>query len=871
MSNEWHSFAMPGLETHTSRIQPAACARVIGVFSYRYDAHLVPALIENLSGVVHGWAAFDDRRAKDALSDEPTRRNLLLAAARDMGADWILAVDPDERFEATLAERIGELTAAPPNTRWSFELREMFTPDAYRVDGLWGRKKAMRLFPCLPALNASPAALHGGWIADNSGVVRRSTGINLYHLNMISPQRRQRRRDLYAAADPERAHQAIGYDYLVDERDAVLEEIPAGREYHPPHRDDGRLWSAPGGLPRAPVPDSPANRLHLIAAQRAAGDTAGAYRVARDLADAAPGDSDLQLLTASAALDARQTAAALAAAEAAAAADPQSSAAHLFMSRALAAQGRLEEARAAAKDALRCAPGSLLARQQAAMLRTSMARFKGPGALWRRWTAGPARLREGARVDTGAELAVVVLAFRAPAALRAAVASVCAQEPGAEIVVVNSGGVSPRRLLAPHLDRIRLIEVAEPLFVGAIRNIGVDASTAPFVAFLAADCIARPGWVAQRLALHRAGAEAVSSPVIPHRPRNPISRAANALMHRRRRRDTPDAEVSHYGVSYARPALVRTGYFPPGLRVSEDTVFNGWLRQTAVFRYGRNVVTLHRYPTGPLELLRDARARGARRVPFPPYGTGPGGDPGAEPDWERLAQDSLAATLAVLDRAGAKGWRQAVCRWLLQQTIRAGQRGTQSALASAREAVRLREQAALAAVDDDDAALALADRALALDPRNLRCLMLCARLRLQRAAGPRARGTRGDREEAMALLRRAVALAPNGIGPLAALCAALKAAGRSAEAVDVAELHALSAPRSARLWVFAAKTAEKARQFRRSRLMWQMALVAGPQLAEPHQRLSRRHEREGQAELARIRREMGEALETIRERQTAGR
>ena len=146
------------------RPHPGGRPRVIAVFSYRYDAHLVPVLIENISGVVDGWAAYDDRSAVGVLSDEPTRRNLLLAAARDMGADWILAADPDERFEAALAERIAEFVAAPRDTRWYFDVREMFTPNAYRVDRLWGRKSGMRLFPCLPALNASPAALHGQWI-----------------------------------------------------------------------------------------------------------------------------------------------------------------------------------------------------------------------------------------------------------------------------------------------------------------------------------------------------------------------------------------------------------------------------------------------------------------------------------------------------------------------------------------------------------------------------------------------------------------------------------------------------------------------------------------------------------------------------------
>lgn len=36
--------------------------RTIAVFSYRYDAHLVPDLIANLDPIVDGWIALDDRQ-----------------------------------------------------------------------------------------------------------------------------------------------------------------------------------------------------------------------------------------------------------------------------------------------------------------------------------------------------------------------------------------------------------------------------------------------------------------------------------------------------------------------------------------------------------------------------------------------------------------------------------------------------------------------------------------------------------------------------------------------------------------------------------------------------------------------------------------
>ena len=74
------------------------------------------------------------------------------------------------------------------------------------------------------------------------GIEVRVTDINLYHLKMIAPKRRQARRDLYNHLDPERKLQAIGYDYLTDEEGLELENIPVHRFYDPPFVEDHGLW-----------------------------------------------------------------------------------------------------------------------------------------------------------------------------------------------------------------------------------------------------------------------------------------------------------------------------------------------------------------------------------------------------------------------------------------------------------------------------------------------------------------------------------------------------------------------------------------------------------------------------------------------------
>jgi hypothetical protein len=59
---------------------------------------------------------------------------------------------------------------------------------------------------------------------------------------MITRRRREARAALYKYLDPDRRMQSLGYDYLADEEGAQFEAIPAGREYLPPHSDDGGLW-----------------------------------------------------------------------------------------------------------------------------------------------------------------------------------------------------------------------------------------------------------------------------------------------------------------------------------------------------------------------------------------------------------------------------------------------------------------------------------------------------------------------------------------------------------------------------------------------------------------------------------------------------
>lgn len=227
--------------TITSNAKP----RVLAVFSYRYDAELVPNLLANIAPCVDGWAALDDRASGDVFTREVPRRLSLLEAAREAGADWALAVDPDERFERCLQTQMPALLAHPPATAHTFPLRELYGPLHYRVDGLWGIKRQPRLICLRTGLRRPDGDLHLPWSSCIPDPRLNDTDINLYHLKMIAPARRRARAALYNTLDPGSAAQPVGYDYLADEQGAVLEAVPPGREYLPPHLEDGGLWMAP--------------------------------------------------------------------------------------------------------------------------------------------------------------------------------------------------------------------------------------------------------------------------------------------------------------------------------------------------------------------------------------------------------------------------------------------------------------------------------------------------------------------------------------------------------------------------------------------------------------------------------------------------
>jgi glycosyltransferase involved in cell wall biosynthesis len=208
-------------------------------------------------------------------------------------------------------------------------------------------------------------------------------------------------------------------------------------------------------------------------------------------------------------------------------------------------------------------------------------------------------------------LAVVVLSFGAPDVLVEAVRSVLAQQVPVEVLVINSGGGNARALLLSHGIDFPVIEFEERLFVGAARNCGIRATRAPIVAFLASDCLALPGWVANRIEAHRSS-RAVASSLVTSHPDRVIPWAAHLSLFARRLPGASPKVALAFGASYDRALFDKYGLFREDLRASEDYEFHRRLPTPLKPVICNAVRTVHRNPTHLAELVADQFRRGNR-------------------------------------------------------------------------------------------------------------------------------------------------------------------------------------------------------------------------------------------------------------------
>jgi glycosyltransferase involved in cell wall biosynthesis len=210
-------------------------------------------------------------------------------------------------------------------------------------------------------------------------------------------------------------------------------------------------------------------------------------------------------------------------------------------------------------------------------------------------------------------LSVVVLSYNNHDTVVAAVDSLLDQRQPVEIVVSHSGGGPTPTLLARERPQVRVVASGARRSCSEARNAGIQATRAPYVAFLEADCIAEPGWIAGRLREHRKGAQVVASAITNAFPRSRSAWASHLLRYQQRFPDTPGSQRLMLGLSCHRHTFERFGHFREDLPGGEDSEFTARLRELDIVWAG-DVRTAHRNAKDPLELMRDHFRRGVRNT-----------------------------------------------------------------------------------------------------------------------------------------------------------------------------------------------------------------------------------------------------------------
>jgi GT2 family glycosyltransferase len=238
---------------------PGRRIRLLATVMVRDEMRFLPGMLRNVAPHVDGIIALDDgssdgsdrllaespqvlellrNPADRPVWDEPGNHRHLVEAALRHGAEWIIALDADERLEREFrarAERVIQRSRSIGLTAFGIHFRELWdSPRSFRVDGIWGRKTQPRFFRALADHQFDERPIHGAK-APLQGKIRGSFPIAdliIYHLRMVQRPDREARRLRNERFDPQARYQpGIGYAYLTDESGLRLRPVPRRRGY----------------------------------------------------------------------------------------------------------------------------------------------------------------------------------------------------------------------------------------------------------------------------------------------------------------------------------------------------------------------------------------------------------------------------------------------------------------------------------------------------------------------------------------------------------------------------------------------------------------------------------------------------------------
>lgn len=209
-------------------------------------------------------------------------------------------------------------------------------------------------------------------------------------------------------------------------------------------------------------------------------------------------------------------------------------------------------------------------------------------------------------MSAGPTISVVIPCYRHAEDLARCLDGLAGQgsEAAGEVIVVNSAA-DPAVAAAATKGGARWVQSQIRLLPGQARNLGAAHALGELLAFIDADCVPEPGWLAAAGAALESGARLASGPVLHARPLHPIAVSDNLLQFADFPPNRPDGSARYFAgcnLAIRRADFEAVGGFPDVVSpAGEDTLFSG--------------AVLARWPGG-LHFKRAMRVRHTGRTTF---------------------------------------------------------------------------------------------------------------------------------------------------------------------------------------------------------------------------------------------------------------
>jgi GT2 family glycosyltransferase len=197
------------------------------------------------------------------------------------------------------------------------------------------------------------------------------------------------------------------------------------------------------------------------------------------------------------------------------------------------------------------------------------------------------------------KLSVIVASYESGRTIEACLESLRNQRTDwpFEVIAVDSGTDGAARLIEKRFPEVKLCRSSERKFCGAARNWAMGIARGEIVAFLDADCVARPDWVETLCAAHETVVPVIGGAIANGNPESLVGWAAYFCEFSRWMPGTPPQwldDIAGANISYKRELFDRYGPFIEGTYCS-DTEYHWRLGRDGIrLRFEPSSVVAHR-------------------------------------------------------------------------------------------------------------------------------------------------------------------------------------------------------------------------------------------------------------------------------------